>query len=115
MTREWTLTLTDADKWYNLWDLVVASFGDDWDSTFSNMPFMPNKVHELKIQNIVAGSHVFRVTNLGLTDPYAAAGFDYVGYAWDTLTSRNNSIDLKDQNLSTDTAGAKINVSVVVD
>ena len=111
MTRDFTLTITNAGQWYSLWDLIVASFGLDWDPTFSNSPYIPSEVSSLKVQNLTPGTHIFRTDTPN--DPYSAIGFDLVGYAWDTLESVGRKISLKDKYYSSDTAGAKINVSII--
>jgi len=109
MTRNFQLTLTDASKWYSLWDLIIAGI-EDFDPTFSNTPFIPDRVCELKWQNLSPGSFL-RLRDKP-NDPYAAEGFITEGYAWDVSRARGNVIDLKNQFFSTDTAGALMYVAL---
>jgi len=111
MTRDFTLTLTAGNTWYSLWDLIKESFGELWDATFSNLPYIPSLVSSLKVQNLTPGVHVFRTETPD--DPYVQKGFDFVGYAWDLDEAPSNWIDLKSKYYSTDAAGSKINVSII--
>lgn len=111
MTRDFSLALANANQWYSLWDLIVASYGINWDPTFSNGPYVPSEVCSLKTQNVTAGSHIFRTDTPN--DPYAAKGFDFVGYSWDTEQASGHKVSLKDKYYSTDTVGAVINVSII--
>ena len=112
MTKIFNLTLTANNTWYNLWELIKASFANPaFDPTFSNTPFIPDCVCELKWQNQTAGSNVYRTEKI--TNPYAATGFITQGYAWDVDRSDRNVIELKKQNFSSDIAGALLYVSIL--
>jgi len=106
MTRDWVFTLPLAGFWYNLWDLIVAdpSFTDP---IFSNAPFIPSMVCNLKFQNQTPGSNIYR------TDSKKEVGFGLSGGSWDEDRSDRNVTDLKNQYFSTDTAGASLYVKII--
>lgn len=113
VTRNFTLTLSNAGQWYNLWDLIAAYWlakDGFFDPTFANTPFTPDRVSELKWQNQTPGSFLQKTSQTN--DPYAAIGFVTEGYAWDVDRASRNIIDLKAQNFATDTAGAILYVSI---
>src|SRR6266478_7371841 len=112
MTKIFNLTLTASNTWYNLWDLIKASFIDPvFDPTFSQTPYIPSEVCELKWQNQTPGSNIFRTEKIN--DPYTATGFITQGYAWDVDRADRNIIELKKQNFSSDIAGALLYVSIL--
>lgn len=115
MTGLFNLILTNANQWYSLWDLIVAAQGLDFDPTFSQSPVIASEVCELKWQNQLAGSTIYRATgnNQPPNDPYTATGFITQGFAWDVDRAKRNIIELKKQYFSTDTAGAKLYVSTL--
>ncbi|SRR6266571_5386566 len=110
MTKIFNLTLAANNTWYNLWDIIIASI-PEFDQTFSNTPYIPSEVCELKWQNQTAGSNIYRTESI--SDPYAATGFITQGYAWDVDRADRNVIELKKQNFSSDTAGALLYVSIL--
>jgi hypothetical protein len=106
MTRDWVFTLTTPGLWYNLWTLIQAD-ASFTDPTFSNSPYVPSSVSELKFQNQTAGSVVYR------SDNKLEAGFQLTSYSWDVDRSGgHNCIDLKNTNFSTNLAGSKLYVKI---
>ena len=100
MTREWLFTLTDITKTYNLWDHVIAKT-PAFNPTFSNSPFIPSMVQELKVQNQSAGTNA------------VWSKFALAGAFWDVKRSATNSINLKGETFSTDTNPTVLYVAIV--
>lgn len=104
MTRTWTFTLANANQWYNLWkDLIDPTITD---KSFSNSPYVSDRVSELEIQNLTGG------TNLLTAGADLIGGFGLSGQSWDVNRTSKNAIDLRAKNFSTDTAGSKVYVSI---
>jgi len=106
MTRDWSFTLPVANQWYNLWKDLISKDTSFTDSTFSNAPFVPNRVCEFKYQNQTAGS------NVQLSDSKKEVGMGLTGGSWDVQRSNRNTIDLTNKNFQTDTAGTVLYVAI---
>jgi hypothetical protein len=99
MTRNWTFTLTDITKTYNLWNDLIAP--TVLDLTFSNVPYIPKTVQELKVQNQTAGT-ISTWSSIQLS-----------GGSWDVKRAAVNSIDLSKETLSTDTNPTVLYVAII--
>ena len=99
MTRNWTFTLTDITKTYNLWnDLIVPTV---LDLTFSNVPYIPKMVQELKVQNQTAGATV------------TWSKFALSGGSWDVKRAATNTIDLTKETILVDTNPTVLYVAII--
>ena len=105
MTRDWTFTLKTVNQWYNLWTLIQADKSYT-DPTFSNSPYVPNMVRELKFQNKTAGSNIYR------SDSKLESGFQLSSFSWDVDRAEGNTIDLTNCNFQSDTANAILYVKI---
>jgi hypothetical protein len=105
MTRDFTFVLTAANQWYNLWNDLITK-DSSYDATASYGPFVPSAVCELKFQNQVPGVNIYR------SDSKLESGFLLTGGSWDVDRADRNSIDLKNNNFKSDTAGAKLYVKI---
>lgn len=106
MTRDWTFTLPLAGTWYNLWSDLIVQDPSFVDRTFSNAPYVPNMVCELKFQNQTPGATITR------SDSKRESGFQLTGGSWDVDRSQSNAIDLNNMNFQTDTAASVLYVKI---
>src|SRR5882762_6935241 len=102
MNRSFSVTLTNANQWYNLWDFITSL--PNFDPTMSNGIYYPSMASELKIQsdNSNTGKRLTvsqDIKKLGGIE-IAADGIE----KWD---SNVNSIDIKGFFLKTDVGGAQ--------
>ena len=105
MTRDWLFILPNAGVWYNLWTLITSD-PTFLNSTFSNAPYVPSTVCNLKFQNQTPGANIYR------SDSKLEGGFQLTGGSWDEDRAPVNAIDLNNNNFKSDTAGAKLYVKI---
>ena len=91
MTRDFTFTLTDTGKYYNLWDDLIAPLITD--KTLSNSPYIPNIVYNLTLQSQTDGSYILKTDNtkIGGLKLLSSSTVPY------TMFGETNCIDLKNQ------------------
>ena len=112
MTRGFVFTLVAHDVVYNLWtDLILAGVTD---KTFSNSPYIPKVVSELKSYVPVAGAD--SVNNAGNNVSYkTGSGAEmHNSISDDTfmLSSSRNAIDLSTINLQGSADNVQVEVTI---
>lgn len=112
MTRSFTLILPVANVWNNLWNLIVVSFGTNWDPTFTTLQYMPSRCNELSYQSQNA------ITNPANGGAVISVAFDNNLQSGEDLLSGSadkvsGNIDLKTINFLSSAGGAGINVTIL--